>query len=478
MNPLSALKTTKSEPNGTCFGRSSETTMAGSNDNPSDLVLPNGTTIVTKGKKKLEIIELLQKSTLRSCYVAKMPNVDGKFVIKVEQPQALPTGIKLERNVAAVIGMATPLEAERFAEYVEYGESKVINFVIWKRLGPSLDELHQMYRQRFSLSTAARINVQTLRAIWKLHALNFVHRNIQPAHFVVGENAKRVIYIISFSLVRHYKPNPDGADGKTRLKQSTNNGAESCPPSTMGRALARESTTVQRYFAPRIWYTHDSGVHSCRLDDLESWFFMSLHFVNPDCIPWAKIPPQMLTDVYEVKRDIFSHQYTEKIFLPNGTIPRAYRRLIDEINANTPTAMPDYDKFLLIANSVVKEACPTANTPYDWEEIAAPLLSDYGEFRVPAVISPAVGSRKSGNSTNTANEILEDPEMDRLVEHWQNNFRKLVLSGVPRAEAYRRVMGIKHPAELASGHWNPSNEKKKPEKTNPTSSTTTNDPTL
>ena len=98
-----------------------------------------------------------------------------------------------------------------------------------------------------------------------------------------------------------------------------------------------------------------------------------------------------------------------------------------------------------------------------------------GEFRVP-VPSLAINPN-AGLYGFKKPRTVGDPEMgmvlleleyiyiplvsDRLVENWQNNFRKLVLSGIPRAEAYRRVMGINHPPELATGHWKPQKPKKK-----------------
>lgn len=135
--------------------------------NTQALNLPNGTIIVTRSKKRLvyiflitvinfvlflfrfTIIDTLQKSINRAVYVSSLPNVEGKFVIKAEPPNCQGSGLKMEKAVAAAIQCATPMESERFSEFIDYGDSKIVNFIVWKRLGPSLDELHQMYRQKF-----------------------------------------------------------------------------------------------------------------------------------------------------------------------------------------------------------------------------------------------------------------------------------------------------------------------------------------
>uniref|UniRef100_A0AC34FED1 Protein kinase domain-containing protein n=1 Tax=Panagrolaimus sp. ES5 TaxID=591445 RepID=A0AC34FED1_9BILA len=463
--------------------------------NTQALNLPNGTIIVTRSKKRFTIIDTLQKSINRAVYVSSLPNVEGKFVIKAEPPNCQGSGLKMEKAVAAAIQCATPMESERFSEFIDYGDSKIVNFIVWKRLGPSLDELHQMYRQKFSFATSTRINVQTLRAISKLHALGFIHRNIQPSHFVVGEAAKRVVYLISFSLCRSFKLSSKGLDSKrlppslqiakkkssskrsTRLSPSSPSTAifqdSDIPPkknvdennNAAMTSIAKESSPIQQYFAPRFWYSSDAGSTLSRLDDIESWLYLSLHFIDPESLPWSKTPLQMLTDIFEMKKHFFFHQYSADIFSILKLIPIEYRRFIDEINATQLNSTPDYEKMILIATKVSQSACPNPNSPYDWEEIPAPLLSDYGEFRVPAP-SPATNPSNTGTFSIKKTKTLgtDDPEMDRLVENWQNNFRKLIISGVPRAQAYQRVMGISHPPELATGHWKAVKPKKKKKK--------------
>uniref|UniRef100_A0A914Z573 Protein kinase domain-containing protein n=1 Tax=Panagrolaimus superbus TaxID=310955 RepID=A0A914Z573_9BILA len=405
----------------------------------------------------------------------------------------------MEKAVAAVLQCVTPMESERFAEFIDYGDSKIVNFIIWKRLGPSLDELHQMYHQKFSLATSTRINVQTLRAISKLHNLGYIHRNIQPSHFVVGEHAKRVIYLISFSLCRPFKVTSKGFDSSrlppsslqaSKKKSSSSKRATRVSPSSSSSssassqnsnivpnndeinnnnvavtaaAIAKDSSPIQQYFASRFWYSSDAGSSLSRLDDIESWLYLSLHFITPDSLPWSKTPLQMLSDIFEMKKNFFLHLYSNVIFSSTTKfIPSEYRRFIDEINSTQSNATPDYEKLILIATKISQDACPNPNSPYDWEEIPAPLLSDYGEFRVPA---PSAATNSNTGGTYSAKKLktlgTDDPEMDRLVENWQNNFRKLIISGVPRAQAYQRVMGISHPPELATGHWKAVKPKKK-----------------
>uniref|UniRef100_A0AC34Q970 Protein kinase domain-containing protein n=1 Tax=Panagrolaimus sp. JU765 TaxID=591449 RepID=A0AC34Q970_9BILA len=412
------------------------------------LNLPKNTKLLTKSQQTYVLIELLQKRNHRAVYSAKLAEDTGeRFVVKMEAPNQQQLGVKIEKLVAVAIQQSTsPIEVERFAEFVDYGESKIGHFIIWKKLGPSLDELHQMYQQRFTIQTAVRINVQTLQAISKLHALGFVHRNIAPEHFVVGDTAKRVVYLIGFSLARPFTFDGSGLDFKKKKKKKL-------------PCLARELTPAQQYFAPRFWYTKDGGSHLTRIDDIESWFYLSLHFIDPTVIPWAKTAVEMLTDIFNMKKDVFFHFYSKELF---EKVPIEYRRFIDEINATIAGSKPDHNKLIGIATSIAKNVCPNMNAPFDWEQISAALLGDYaallgdyGNFKVPTVnmVPENVPQTPANQAKNE-----EDPEMGKLVAKWRKKFKKLISSGVSRADAYRQVIGLNLPPELADGQW--KNEKR------------------
>ncbi|CDW58602.1 Tau tubulin kinase 1 [Trichuris trichiura] len=209
-------------------------------------------------------------------------------------------------------------------------------FMVMQLAGKSLEQLFYESKVGFSLGTTARLGVQCLEAIHDLHMVGFVHRNITPSNFVLGNEREnyRTVYIIDFAMSRQF------ADMKT--------GVWNLP-----RAKCCFCGTV-RYASP---HAHNGLEQSCR-DDLWSLFYMLVEFAL------GKLPWQHETD-------LDAAGFIKQTIRPNdllGPLPKPFYEFMEGLERLTYTSIPDYAWFI----SKLEDVCSMVNCSktdkYEWED--------------------------------------------------------------------------------------------------------------
>ena len=87
-----------------------------------------------------------------------------------------------------------------------YGTEGDFNVMVMERMGPSLEDLFNLCRRRFSLKTVLMIAEQLLARLDYIHSRHFIHRDVKPDNFLIGRgvSASRV-YAIDFGLAKRYR---------------------------------------------------------------------------------------------------------------------------------------------------------------------------------------------------------------------------------------------------------------------------------
>ena len=79
------------------------------------------------------------------------------------------------------------------------------NVMVLTLLGPSLEHLFNYWKQKFSMHTTLMFGVQALERIEHIQACDFLHRDIKPDNFLIGNKKASMIYLIDFGLAKRFR---------------------------------------------------------------------------------------------------------------------------------------------------------------------------------------------------------------------------------------------------------------------------------
>ncbi|PRP80532.1 hypothetical protein PROFUN_11845 [Planoprotostelium fungivorum] len=210
-------------------------------------------------------------------------------------------------------------------------------YMVMELQGPSLEDLFNRHRQRFSLKTVLLIADRILHTLMDFHDREYIHRDIKPDNFLIGSGGrKRQIYIIDLGLAR-------------RTKKHINY--------TEGHSL----TGTARYASLR----NHLGAQQSRRDDMESLGYMLVYFAKGS-LPWQGAKPG------KTQKSQYEHIAERKIGTPLSVLcqglPDEFVQYLQYVKSLGFEDRPDYEKMIKLFQTAMEREGYKQEDQFDWEQ--------------------------------------------------------------------------------------------------------------
>ena len=256
---------------------------------------------------------LLGTGTFGEIYIG-LDTIQKEYVaIKVDKSSLKGKEPQLE-NEKSILDFFS--DSEGFPKIFDYGAYLDSFYLAMELLGPSLNDLYNFCKKKFSLQTILLISIQMIERIEEFHKKNFIHRDIKPENFTIGLGSKsNIIYLIDFGLSKKFK------DKKT-----------------MEHILYRE--LHEMIGTPRYASINNHlGIELSRRDDLESICYVLIYFMKKK-LPWQNVLGKNQKEKY---KKILEKKLTVPIEVLCRDIPKEFLTILEYSRSLRYDERPDYD---------------------------------------------------------------------------------------------------------------------------------------
>lgn len=248
-----------------------------------------------------------------------------------------------------------------------YGTERDHNVLVMDLLGPSLEDLFNFCKRRFSLKTVLMLADQMIRLIQYVHSKSFIHRDIKPDNFLmgIGKHCNR-LFLIDFGLAKKYRSSRSNVHIKYREKKSL--------------------TGTARYASVNAHL----GIEQSRRDDMESLGYVLVYF-NRGSLPWQGLKAATKKQKYE---KISEKKMTTTVETLCKGFPAEFVMYLNYCRYLGFEETPDYWYLRQLFNVLFRKLNYQYDSSFDWSNLGLKSERDKGGGE-PGCIEPAEGKHLS-----------------------------------------------------------------------------------
>ena len=207
-------------------------------------------------------------------------------------------------------------------------------------LGPSLEDLFDIYNYKFTLKTILSLGDQMLSRIEFLHSRHLIHRDIKPDNFLMGiRKNKSIVHICDFGLCKQFRDK----NGKHI-------------PFKEGKAMAGTA----RYAS----INSHLGFEQSRRDDLESLTYSLIYF-SRGSLPWMNTKAETRQ---EKQNKILQIKLNSTVNVLCDKLPKEFIEFVNYIKNLVFDDKPNYQHLKTILVTIYENFHYNYDTIYDFTD--------------------------------------------------------------------------------------------------------------
>ncbi|CAI2300952.1 unnamed protein product [Caenorhabditis sp. 36 PRJEB53466] len=301
----------------------------------------------SEGKKfgEWRIGKVLDEGGFGRVYIATNVNDPSKIAALKAESNEVEGGsaIKLENMILQKLNKNGP--APHIPVVYMCAKRRRYCYMVMTLLGSNLKSLkakNKVVNNGFSRGTWSRVGIQCLYSLKFVHDNGYIHRDIKPQNFLLGNEKDRerarIVHILDFGLARPF------ASWKDREKKWVVRKA---------RGTAEFRGTL-RYTSPNVHLKKEQG----RGDDVWALLYVLIELNGGKMLPWQTEDER---DRVEQMKLTMSHQNVM------ANMPGCMSKIMPHLATLNYYERPDYHLFFKALWQVMENEKVTPSSKYDWE---------------------------------------------------------------------------------------------------------------
>ena len=280
---------------------------------------------------KYSLKDLIAKGSFGEVYLGMNILTNKNYAIKIEERFS---SSLLKDECYVLLNVKGP----GIPSIISFGVSGKYNILVENLLGKSINQIFEENNKRLNLKDTFMFAIQALERIEYVHSKNYLHRDIKPGNFLVGNPDSSQIYLIDFGNARKYRS------------------------SRTGKHLKYHKTNIIFGTISFLSLNVLKGIEQTRKDELESLGLIIIYLYTGQ-LPWSELKFKTIDQALYILLKIRQKISLEEICKGTPIEMLVYMKYVNDLKFGEN---PDYDYLKTLFLIILKKFGEKNDLQFSW----------------------------------------------------------------------------------------------------------------